>query len=57
MVKEVSFKNISILHLALKVSSSQKHQLKTSLRFISARQRYVCYILNEIADKDTIDCI
>ena len=57
MVKTVSFKNISILHLALKVSSSQKHQLKTSLRFISARQRYVCYILNEIADKDTIDCI
>ena len=31
--------------------------LQTSLRCFTAYQRYVCYILYEIADNDFIDCI
>ena len=33
-----------------------KHRLQTSVRCISARQSYLCYIFYEIADNDIIYC-
>ena len=34
-----------------------KHQLQTSVRYIAARQRNVCYFLYAIAEIDFFDCI
>ena len=46
--KDIFYKNINQIIWTLNVWSSHKHQLQTSVRCISAHQRYVCYILYKI---------
>ena len=51
------YKSIKEIIWTLNVWSGHKHQLQTSVRYIFAKQRDVCYILYEIADNDFIYCI
>ena len=48
---------INEIILAFSACAIRSHQLQTSVRFISTRQCYVCYILNGIADNDYIEYI
>ena len=49
------FTNSIYVFLALHVCNRFKYQLQTTVRCISARQSYLCYIFYEVADNDIID--